>query len=145
MVNKLYQRLRWGTLRRLQDIVYEAPWSNHDLLVGVIMTFMGLVLFVNPNAFEQLRALAYLNTHGKPLYWASLFLSVGIVNLIVTLWCKAPPFAVRLMARMFGAFGFLVLALSTMLFSMATPSLVVYLTLAIWSMWGILRTKASGR
>jgi hypothetical protein len=46
---------------------------------------------------------------------------------------------------MAGAFCFLTLMLSNIMFSSLIPSTAVYSTIAMWSIWGILRTKASGR
>lgn len=139
------QRFRYGLCRRLRDILADAPWSNHDLLVSISLMLMGTILIIDPDAFSKLRALAYLHHRGGAQVWSLLFLGCGVTQFTVTLWRQSPPFWIRLLARMCGAFCFVLLALSSALFSVTTPSMVVYLMLAIWSVWGILRTHASGR
>ena len=132
-----------GAFQRLREIMADAPWSNHDLLVGISLFFVGVIFAINSESFQQLRALAYLrNTH---IPWAIVFIVIGGLNILNTVWCVEPPFWVRLLSRMAGAFCFLTLAFSNMMFAILIPSTIVYLLIALWSTWGILRTKASGR
>jgi hypothetical protein len=133
----------WGVYRRIQEIMTNAPWSNHDLLVGISLLFVGIVFLLDAEQFQRLRALAYLRDLNYP--WGFIFLVIGFFNISVTLWCETPPFFLRLLSRMAGAFCFLTLMLSNIMFSPLIPSTVIYSTIAVWSIWGIFRTKASGR
>ena len=135
----------FGTIHRLKNIMAEAPWSNHDLLVSCILLFIGLALFVDPDVGKLLRSLAYMDRRWGIQNIALLFASVGALHLAVTLWCVAPPFLLRLLSRMAGAFCFLLLAFSTAMFSLWTPASMTYSLVALWSFWGILRTNPSGR
>jgi hypothetical protein len=121
----------------------EAPWSNHDLLVGISLFLIGIFFLLDAEQFQRLRALAYLRDLNYP--WGFIFIGTGIINICVTLWCVAPPFSLRLFSRMIGAFCFLTMTLSNIMFSPLIPSTVVYSSVAAWSVWGILRTKSSGR
>ena len=135
----------FGTIHRLKSIMAEAPWSNHDLLVAFILMFIGLALIVDPDVGKLLRSLAYMDQRWGIQNTALLFAGVGAVHLVVTLWCVAPPFWLRLLSRMAGAFCLLLLAFSTMMFSLWTPASMTYSLVALWSFWGILRTNPSGR
>lgn len=140
----LYHRLRYGTGRRLQSILSDAPWSNHDLLSGLILLGIGGLLFYDPTIYTKLRTLNFIAQSGYTSEWSGLFLfSVGY-GLAVTLWCLAPPFPLRIAARMFYAFCFLTLAFSSWQFA-ATPSAITFSLIALWSVWGVLRTQTSGR
>lgn len=141
----LYERIRYGTCRRIREIMSEAPWSNHDLFASLTLIAIGMGLYVYPGMFSLLRSLAYLNQLASPSIWVIFFLFSGFVNLAVVLWCETPPFTVRLLVRMLGAFCFLLMAFSGLMFSVLIPSTIVYGMIAIWSIWGILRTQASGR
>jgi hypothetical protein len=141
---KLMDRFRAGTVHRLRRILLEAPWSNHDLLSGLILGFIGLLLLVNPELYTSLRTLNFIAHQGHLAEWSLFFLLSGLYGLGMTLWCIAPPFLVRLMARMLYAFCFLTLAFSSLQFSI-TPSAITFSILAVWSIWGILRTHESGR
>lgn len=136
---------RCGMVRRVRIIFREAPWSNHDLAVGIALMGVGLGFLINPEGLAKLRALAYLNSTGSWAVWGTLFLIIGVLNVLVTLWPSPPCFSLRLFSRMAGAFGFLTLALSNMHFAVLIPSTIVYLTIAAWSLWGVLRTQGSGR
>lgn len=141
----LYERIRYGTCRRIREIMSEAPWSNHDLFVSLTLIAIGTGLYIYPEVFTELRALAYLNKLASLSVWVTFFLFSGFVNLAVVLWCETPPFTIRLLVRMLGAFCFLIMAFSGLMFSVLIPSTIVYSMIAIWSIWGILRTQASGR
>lgn len=140
----LYARFRNGTCRRLHSIMAEAPWSNHDLLSGFILLFIGLLLLYDPEIYTKLRTLNFIAQKGYTEEWSGLFLFSGIYGVTVTLWCLSPPFLIRITARMFYAFCFLTLAFSSFQFS-TTPSAITFSMIAIWSVWGILRTQTSGR
>lgn len=135
----------FGTTRRLREIMTDAPWSNHDLLVSTILLFIGVALFIEPSITSKLRAMTYLHETWGPRNLAILFVVVGSVNLVVTLWCVSPHFYVRLISRMAGAFCLMLLAFSTCLFSPIAPPTITYLLVGLWSVWGILRTHKSGR
>lgn len=140
----LYERIRYGLCRRLHSILAEAPWSNHDLLSGFILLFIGLLLFYDPTIYANLRTLNFILRSGYSAEWSGLFLFSGIYGVSTTLWCIAPPFCIRITARMCYAFCFLTLAFSSFQFS-TTPSAITFSLIALWSVWGILRTKSSGR
>ena len=135
----------FGTIHRLKSIMAEAPWSNHDLLVSCILLFIGLAFFIDHSVSKLLRSLAYLDQRWGIQNIAILFSIVGALHLAVTLWCVAPPFWMRLLSRMAGAFCLLLLAFSTSMFSLWTPASMTYSLVALWSFWGILRTNPSGR
>lgn len=137
-------RFREGTGRRIRQILVDAPWSNHDLLSGMILGLIGLLLLINPALYTTLRTLNFIAHSELTDEWSALFIFSGLYGLAMTLWCMAPPFWIRITARMFYAFCFLTLAFSSWQFS-ATPSAITFLLLGIWSVWGILRTQASGR
>ena len=144
MSHSCFWLIRHGFGRRLYNILEEAPWSNHDLLSGLILLFIGLLLFYDPEIYAKLRTLGFIARSGYSNQWSELFLFSGVYGLAVTLWCFAPPFWIRITARMFYAFCFLMLAFSSFQFS-TTPSTITFALIALWSVWGILRTKTSGR
>ena len=133
----------FGTFQRIHEIMADAPWSNHDLLVGISLLFVGIFFLLDTEQFQRLRALAYLRDLDYP--WGFIFVGSGVFTICVTLWCIEPPFSLRLLSRMIGAFCFLTMTLSNIMFSPLIPSTAVYSSIAVWSIWGILRTKASGR
>lgn len=140
----LRERIRFGTYRRLHSILADAPWSNHDLLSGLILLFIGLLLFYDPEIYAKLRTLNFIAHSGYSTQWSGLFLLSGVYGVATTLWCIAPKFWIRIPARMCYAFCFLTLAFSSFQFS-TTPSAITFSLIALWSIWGILRTKTSGR
>jgi len=144
MLVPFFQRLRYGTGRRLQGILTEAPWSNHDLLSGLILLGIGGLLFYDPTVYTKLRTLNFIAHSGYTSEWSGLFLFSGLYGMAVTLWCLAPPLSLRIAARMLYAFCFLTLAFSSWQFA-ATPSAITFSLIALWSVWGILRTQPSGR
>lgn len=133
------------TFHRFKRIMADAPWSNHDLLVAIILLFIGLCLLIDPEVGKLLRSMTYLDQQWGIVRIATLFTAAGAICLSVTLWCAVPPFLLRLLSRMLGAFCFLLLAFSTAMFSLWTPSSITYFMIAFWSFWGILRTNSSGR
>lgn len=141
---KLLQHFREGTGGRLRRILLEAPWSNHDLLSGLILLLIGVLLIANPELYTSLRTLNFIERQGHTDEWSYLLLLSGLYGLLMTLWCVAPPFWVRITARMAYAFCFLTLAFSSLRFS-TTPSAIAFSLIAIWAIFGILRTRESGR
>lgn len=141
---KLGDRFRAGTVQRLRRILLEAPWSNHDLLSGLILLLIGVLLIASPELYTSLRTLNFIERQGHTDEWSYLMLLSGLYGLLMTLWCVAPPFWVRITARMAYAFCFLTLAFSSLRFS-TTPSAIAFSIIAIWSIFGILRTHESGR
>jgi hypothetical protein len=77
--------------------------------------------------------------------WGGLFLACGFVSVGTTIWCVRPSFGTRLLSRMGVAFCLLCFALNNLLYQPPPLSTVTYLCLSTWSLWGIVRTKASGR
>lgn len=137
---------RLGPVRRLREILLEAPWSVYDLLSGVIVCGVGLYLLFAPNMFHQVGGVyAPLSTLANERVWGWLFLGMGAVGIGNTLWCVQPSFGTRLLARMGVAFCLLCFAINHLLYSPPPLSTVTYAVLSLWALWGILRTKASGR
>lgn len=141
-----YQRFRYGTCRRLRNILSDAPWSNYDLLMALITGGIGGYLLLYPTMFNQVggvyRQMASVATEAL---WGWLFIGCGSFSLVVVLWCHAPAFLWRLAARMATAFCVLVLAGNNALNVPPPLSTVTYVLLSVWAVWGILRTRGSGR
>lgn len=135
----------FGMMIRLRSIMSGAPWSNHDLLVSCILLFIGLALLLDPEVGRLLRSMDYLEQRWGIQEVSLFFVSVGALNLGVTLWSEVPPFWLRLLSRMSGAFCLLLLAFSTAMFSLWTPTSMTYSLIGLWSLWGILRTHSSVR
>lgn len=139
-----YARFRQGFCRRGRSILLEAPWNNHGLLSGLILFFIGILLWANPELYTLLRTLNFIAQQGHTREWSGLFLFSGLYGLGVTLWCVAPSFWIRITARMAYAFCFLTLAFSSWRFSL-TPSAIAFSLIACWSVLGILRTRERDR
>ena len=143
---RLWWRVRYGTCRRLRDILTEAPWSNYYLLAALAVFGIGLYLLAHPDMFGYVGGV-YRQMAGvaSERQWGALFVVCGLFGLGVVLWCRLPAFLWRLLARMAVAFCVLVLAINNLLNRPPPLSTVTYALLAVWSVWGILRTKSSGR
>lgn len=141
---------RWllycGTCRRVREIMIDAPWSNFDLLASLITTGIGLYLLLSPEVLGAVggvyTAMALL---GPGCQWGLLFIGLGALGLVTVLWCISPSFGIRLLARMGTAFCLLTFAFNNLLYTPPPLSSITYVLLSVWSIWGILRTKASGR
>lgn len=135
-----------GTLRRLHVVLLEAPWSNFDLLASLITLLIGGYLLLRPDMFRQVGGVYLTMARVGPEWaWGVLFLGLGILGLVTALWCVCPPFLWRLGARMGTAFCLLTFALNNISYAPPPLSAVTYVLLSLWAVWGILRTKASGR
>ncbi len=134
------------TVRRLRDILLEAPWSSYDLLSSSIVSGIGLYLLIYSEMFQQIGGV-YLQfaAVANERVWGGLFLACGVVGVGTTLWCVQPSFGARLLARMGVAFCMLCFALNNLLYNPPPLSTVTYVLLSVFALWGILRTKASGR
>ena len=142
----LWLRFRYGTCRRLRDILAEAPWSNYDLLISLIVFGVGLYMLVCRTMFQHIGGVyAKMAQVADELTWGLLFVACGGISFAITIWCYAPGFLWRLGARMATAFCLLVLAGNNALHMPPPLSTVTYILLAIWAVWGILRTRSSGR
>lgn len=143
---RLWWRFRYGVWRRLRDILSEAPWSNYDLLASLVVFGIGLYLWANSDIFDHIggvyRQMADVMSERQ---WGAAFVASGVFGLSVVLWCRSPAFLWRLLARMVIAFCVLVLAMNNLLNRPPPLSAVTYALLSIWSVWGILRTRSSGR
>lgn len=141
-----YNKLRYGTIRRLRDIFLEAPWSNYDLLVSLVVIGIGIYLIANNEMFENIGGVYYqMASVATERQWGALFVGCGSFGLLAVIWCNAPGFVLRLSARMATAFCILVLAGNNALNMPPPLSTVTYMLLSVWSVWGILRTHGSGR
>ena len=142
----LLQRFREGTCRRLRRILLEAPWSSYDLLSALIVSGIGLYLWLNADMFQHIggvyQQMADVATERQ---WGILFMGCGGFALIITLWCVAPQFLWRLSARMATAFCLLVLAGNNLLNFPPPLSAVTYVLLSAWALWGVVRTNANDR
>lgn len=135
-----------GTFRRFKEVMVSAPWSVYDLLSSAIVSGIGLYLLASPGLFRQVGGVyATLATVTTEWVWGWLYLSCGIVGIGATLWCERPSFLSLLLARMGIAFCLLCFALNNLLYDPPPLSTVTYVTLSICGLWGIVRTKASGR
>lgn len=135
-----------GTYRRIREILINAPWSNFDLMASLITFSIGVYLFFSPTMFESIggvyRAMAEL---GSERAWGVLFIVLGSFGLLTVLWCVAPRFTWRLLARMGSAFCLVTFAFNNLSFQIPPLSTVTYVFLSLWALWGILRTQSSGR
>ena len=50
----LSARFRAGTVQRLRRIFLEAPWSSYDLLSALIVSGIGLYLWLNADMFQHI-------------------------------------------------------------------------------------------
>lgn len=137
---------RWGTARRLRAILLDAPWSAYDLLSSAIVAGIGLYLLLVPTLFQGVGGVyAQFASVASERVWGGLYLACGVVGIGNTLWCEKPAFGLRLLARMGVAFCLLCFALNNLFYQPPPLSTVTYALLAVWALWGIARTKASGR
>lgn len=135
-----------GTLRRLRSILIEAPWSSYDLLSSLIVAGLGVYLLIVPDLFQCVGGVyAPFASVASERVWGGLFLACGIVGVMNVLWCERPPFGFRLLSRMGVAFCLLCFALNNLLYQPPPLSTVTYALLSVWALWGIARTKSSGR
>lgn len=137
---------RFRTTRRLRSILLDAPWSSYDLLSSLIVAGIGLYLLLVPDLFQGVGGVyVQFATVASERVWGGLFLACGLVGAANTLWCVIPAFSVRLLSRMGVAFCLLCFALNNLLYRPPPLSTVTYVLLSVWALWGILRTKSSGR
>ena len=134
------------SISRLRSILLDAPWSSYDLLSSVIVSGIGIYLLIYSEMFLEVGGV-YLQFAmvADERVWGGLFLACGLVGVGTTLWCVRPAFVPRLLSRMGVAFCLLCFALNNLLYKPPPLSTVTYVCLSVWSLWGILRTKASGR
>lgn len=133
-------------IKRFRSIVMDAPWSSYDLLSSLIVVGIGLYLLIHPNLFQQISGVySQFSSVAREVSWGVLFLLCGIVGIGTTLWCVIPSFGTRLLSRMGIAFCLLCFSFNNLLYDPPPLSTVTYGCLSVWSLWGILRTKASGR
>jgi len=135
-----------GTVRHLRDVLISAPWSIYDLLSSLIVAGIGLYLLIYPRMFQQVGGVyAQFSAIADEWIWGWVYGMVGLSGLAVTLWCETPSFVIRLFARMSVAFCLLCFALNNLLYNPPPLSTVTYLVLSVAALWGIARTKSSGR
>lgn len=135
-----------GTIRRLREILLDAPWSSYDLLSSAIVTGIGGYLFLVPNLFQHIGGVyAPFAAVASERVWGGLYLACGLVGVGNTLWCVMPTFGLRLLSRMGIAFCLLCFALNNLLYQPPPLSSVTYGLLSLWALWGIARTRSSGR
>lgn len=135
-----------GTCRRIREVLLDAPWSNFDLMASLITFWIGVYLLMSPGMFGRIggvyQAMAAL---GPEWAWGGLFVALGSIGLVTVLWCVAPRFLLRLLARMGVAFCLVTFALNNLSYPTPPLSAVTYTVLSLWALWGILRTQSSGR
>lgn len=135
-----------GTCQRLRAVLIEAPWSNFDLMASAITSGIGGYLLLWPGMFTQVGGVyAAMANLGPEWVWGALFLLLGGIGLLNMLWCVCPQFLWRLLARMGVAFCLLTFAINNLSYSPPPLSSVTYTLLSLWALWGVLRTKSSGR
>ena len=124
----------------------DAPWSSYDLLSSTIVFMIGLYLFAFPDIFDHVGGIyAPLARFAEEWVWGILFTSFGGIGIITVLWCVRPSFSARLLSRMGVAFCLLAFALNNLVYSPPPLSSITYFFLSAWAMWGVIRTKSSGR
>ncbi|KAB2921481.1 MAG: hypothetical protein F9K25_20390 [Candidatus Contendobacter sp.] len=135
-----------GTVRRIRELLFNAPWSNFDLMASAITFWIGAYLLATPTMFVQIGGVyASMATVAPEWVWGGLFIGLGSVGVMTVLWCQCPRFVWRLLARMGVAFCLLTFALNNLSYAPPPLSTVTYGFLSLWALWGVLRTKASGR
>lgn len=135
-----------GTFNRLREILMAAPWSSYDLLSSLIVTGIGGYLLLMPDLFTRFAGVyRSMASVADARVWGGLFLSCGLVGLVNTLWCVRPTFGFRLLSRMSVAFCMVSFAANNLVYVPPPLSAVTYSCLAVWSLWGVVRTQASGR
>lgn len=139
--------MRLGTIRRIQELILDAPWSNFDLMASGITAGIGGYLLAYPDMFTQVGGGVYaaMAAVAEEWVWGLMFLSLGGIGLMTVLWCVAPRFSWRLLARMAVAFCLLTFALNNLSYSPPPLSTVTYSFLSLWALWGVMRTRSSGR
>ncbi len=136
--------LRCRSCWRVQSILLEAPYSNFDLLSGLIVFWIGAYLLADPTIFDQISAYPGFARIAEELVWGACFALSGTLGLGTVLWCVRPGFLWRLLARMAVAFCLVSFALNNLCFYPPPLSTVTYLWLGAWSLLGVLRTKSNG-
>lgn len=141
-------RERWhvGFWRRIYEIMIDAPWSNFDLLASLIAFSIGAYLLLNQSLFAHVGGMyASMERVASERTWGLGFLTAGSLGFGTVIWCVRPSFPWRLSARMGTAFCLLTLSFNNLNHDPPPLSSITYSLLSAWSVWGILRTKASGR
>ena len=135
-----------GTIRRLREILLDAPWSSYDLLSSAIVAGIGVYLFLVPNLFQHVGGVyaPFAAVAGERV-WGGLYLACGVVGIGNTLWCERPAFGFWLLSRIGVAFCLLCFALNNLLYQPPPLSSVTYGLLSVLALWGVARTKSSGR
>lgn len=140
------KKFRVETARRIHEIMIDAPWSNFDLLSSLLSFLIGVYLLLGPGLFDQVGGVyATMGVVAPEWIWGALFLVLGGIGLGMVLWCHCPPFLWRLGARMGTAFCLLTFMFNNFSYSPPPLSTITYTLLSIWAVWGILRTRSSGR
>lgn len=135
-----------GTCRRIRELMLDAPWSNFDLMASGITFWIGAYLLAAPDILGKIGGVYASMAAIEPAWlWGGLFTTLGAVGLATVLWCVAPRFVWRLLARMGVAFCLLTFAFNNLSASPPPLSSVTYVFLATWALWGVTRTQASGR
>jgi hypothetical protein len=107
---------------------------------------IGLYLLLVPSLFQCVGGVyAQFAAVASERVWGGLYLACGVVGIGNTLLCERPTFGLRLLSRMGVAFCLLCFALNNLLYKPPPLSTVTYGLLSAWALWGIARTKSSGR
>lgn len=132
--------------RRLHAILYEAPWSNFDLLTSIMIGLTGAYLLLPSKVLESHKELygTLLNVASED-EWGWFFLVNGIIGFSIVAWCERPPFILRLMARMTIAFCLLSLFGNAANNAIPPPGSITWAVLSLGAVWGICRTSRHGR
>ena len=146
MITSLVHMIRTRTWWRIREIMIDAPWSNFDLLASLIAMLIGGYLLLRQDLFAHVGGVyGAMAQIGPEWAWGLLFLGLGVAGLMTVLWCVCPPFLWRLLARMGTAFCLLTFAFNNLSYLPPPLSSITYGLLSAWAIWGILRTKYSGR
>lgn len=132
-------------LENMIGILKGAPWLNHDLLANLILGGIGFELIVQRDLFSEFGGMyASMGYWANEWQWGIFFLLLGLLGLIATLSSRS-LFWLRLLGRMGTAFGFLTLMGNHLSHRPLPAATVGYLFIALWSLWGLVRTTPDGR
>ncbi len=139
-------RFHCGTCRRVREVMTTAPWSSFDLLASLIVTWIGVYLWLMPDMFGHIGGVYAAFARLAPEWvWGTSFCVAGGIGLMTVLWCVRPRFGWRLLARMGVAFCLLLFAFNNLSHFPPPLSAVTYVWLSLWALWGVVRTRSYDR
>ena len=140
----------WGWCRlacaRVRSVIFDAPWSNFDLVVMAILLGIGGYLLASPTMFDHYGGMYHaLTRFGDERVWGGLFLLSGVLAFLTIASPSRPPFFMRLVVRMMAAFCLTSYALNNLSSYPPPVSSVTYSVLSLSAIWAVLRTRHDRR